>query len=101
MAKQEFPLAEPPLTVGRNEGNDVRIDHPTVWGRHARVEATAEGSVLTDLGSRNGTFVNGKKIARAIFRPNDWISPGSHGLIFKDSVAGRRGDTESVQPRPV
>ncbi len=98
---REFPLEETPLTIGRAEGNDVRIDHPTVSGRHARVEATAEGFALTDLGSRNGSFVNGKKVARAILRPNDWISLGSHVLIFKDSVAGRRGNTESIRTRPV
>jgi pSer/pThr/pTyr-binding forkhead associated (FHA) protein len=96
---QEFPLGEAPLTIGRTEGNDVHIDHPTISGRHARVEPTAEGFVLTDLGSRNGSFLNGRKVARAILRPNDWISLGSHVLIFKDAVAGRRGDTESIQTR--
>lgn len=96
---REFPLGGAPLTIGRTEGNDVCIDHPTVSGRHARVEPMAEGFVLTDLGSRNGSFVNGKKVTRALLRPNDWISLGSHVLVFKDSVAGRRGDTESIQTR--
>ncbi len=96
---REFPLEGAALSIGRAAGNDVRIDHPTVSGAHARVEPTAEGCVLTDLGSRNGSYVNGKKVARAVLRPNDWISLGSHVLIFKDGVAGRRGDTESIRTR--
>lgn len=96
---REFALRDVPLTIGRTEDNDVYIDHPTISGRHARVESTAEGFVLTDLGSRNGSFVNGKQVARAILRPNDWISLGSHVLIFKDTVAGRRGESESIQTR--
>ena len=96
---QEFPLEGDPVTIGRTDKNDVRVDHPTVSGQHARVEFTGEGFVLTDLGSRNGTFVNGRKIRRAVLRPNDWISVGNHVLVFKDSVADRRGPTRSI-PTP-
>jgi len=98
---QEVPLHGPAVTIGRAEGNQVRIDHPTVSGRHARVEGTPEGFVLTDLGSRNGTFVNGVRVPRAVLRPNDWISVGSYILTFKDSVADRRGDTGSIQTQAV
>ena len=98
---REVPLDGSLITIGRAEGNHVRIDHPTVSGRHAQVEFTPEGFVLTDLGSRNGTFVNGRQVPRAVLRPNDWISLGNYMLTFKDSVADRRGDTESIQTRVV
>lgn len=98
---QELALEGGAVSIGRTDRNDVRIDHPTVSGRHAQVEFTSEGFVLTDLGSRNGTYLNGKKVARAVLRPNDWISVGNHVLVFKDSVADRRGQTESMQTRVV
>ncbi len=96
---RECPLEAMRVTIGRTEGNDVRIDHPTISGQHARVEPAPEGFVLVDLGSRNGSFVNGKKVARAVLRSNDWISLGSHVLIFKDGVADRRGGAEPIQTR--
>jgi pSer/pThr/pTyr-binding forkhead associated (FHA) protein len=98
---QEVPLHGAAVTIGRAKGNQVRIDHPTVSGRHARVESTPEGFVLMDLGSRNGTFVNGVRVPRAVLRPNDWISVGSYILTFKESVADRRGDTESIETQAV
>lgn len=97
----EFPLEGSAVTIGRTDKNDVRVDHPTVSSQHAQVEFTSEGFLLTDLGSRNGTFVNGRKVQRAVLRPNDWISVGKHVLVFKDSVADRRGPTESIQTRVV
>jgi pSer/pThr/pTyr-binding forkhead associated (FHA) protein len=98
---REFPLKGSAVTIGRTDKNDVRVDHPTVSSRHAQVEFSSEGFILTDLGSRNGTFVNGRKVQRAVLRPNDWISVGNHVLVFKDSVADRRGQTESIQTRVV
>jgi pSer/pThr/pTyr-binding forkhead associated (FHA) protein len=95
----EYSLDEGRLTVGRTEGNDVRIDHPPVSSKHARLDFTENGFVLTDLESRNGTFVNGKKVGRVVLVPNDWISVGSHVLIFKDGVVDRRGDTDSIQTK--
>lgn len=96
---QEIPLEGQTVTIGRAPGSHVRVDHPTVSGRHAQVEFTSEGFVLSDLGSRNGTYVNGKRVERAVLRPNDWISLGNHVVIFKDSVADRRGQTDSIQTR--
>lgn len=81
---KEYNLDKPSLTIGRKEDNDIHIDHMSVSGYHAKID-NAEGSfTVTDLGSTNGTFVNGKKIATAVvLKPNDWITIGRHILYFK------------------
>ena len=51
-----------PLTVGRGEDADVVLADELVSRRHARVSPSGAGAVVEDLGSRNGTFVNGNQI---------------------------------------
>jgi hypothetical protein len=60
-AGAELPLAGA-LTIGRDQGADLVLDDPGVSRNHARVTADAEGVVIEDLGSSNGTFVNGQAL---------------------------------------
>jgi phage FluMu protein Com len=50
------------ITIGREAGNAVVIDHPTVSRRHARIDARGEQAQLSDLGSKNGTRLNGRVV---------------------------------------
>lgn len=50
-------------TIGRAEGNDWQLRDDGTSSRHAKIERTFDGIALTDLGSTNGTFVNGQRIA--------------------------------------
>src|SRR5262245_26578389 len=59
-----FPLVrEQSVIVGRGEDADLQIMDSSVSRRHARIEMTADGPVLTDLGSQNGSYVNANRIA--------------------------------------
>ena len=49
-------------TIGRDPANQVHLDHPSVSRRHAEVRQTAAGAVLRDLGSANGTYINGQSL---------------------------------------
>lgn len=80
---KEYDLDKPSLTIGRKEDNDIHIDHMSVSGYHARIDNTEGSFTVTDLGSANGTFVNGKKITTAVLKPNDWITIGRYILYFK------------------
>lgn len=80
---KEYELDKSSLSIGRKEDNDIFIDHMSVSGHHARIDKNADSFTVTDLKSTNGTFVNGKRIAEAILRPNDWITIGKHILYFK------------------
>jgi serine phosphatase RsbU (regulator of sigma subunit) len=79
-ARVELPLREGDQIVGRSGDADLRIDHPNVSRRHANL--TVDGGVVTvtDLGSRNGTRVNGARISA----PTD-LAPGSE-VGFADVV---------------
>jgi DNA-binding response OmpR family regulator len=60
--KGRWSLAEPATTIGRWEDNDVVVDDRWVSRNHARIRREGERYVLEDLGSRNGTLVNGRRI---------------------------------------
>ena len=62
------------LAIGRAPDNDVCIPDQSVSQHHARVSVTAEGAIfIEDLGSTNGTYVNGEKITRQMLRDGDKV----------------------------
>ena len=80
---REYALDRPLLSIGRNDENDIVIDHMGVSGKHARITLNDQTVLLTDLQSSNGTFVNGQRVERIELRPHDWISIGKHILTLK------------------
>ena len=82
----EFPISEnKKLTIGRLKTNDVVIDNLAVSGNHARIFHHEKGFVLADLKSKNGTFVNKKRINAYLLKHKDIITIGRHILIYDDS----------------
>jgi pSer/pThr/pTyr-binding forkhead associated (FHA) protein len=69
------------ILIGRDAGNQVVIDHPSVSGRHAKVHQSGKGLFVTDLGSTNGTFVNEDKVVDCQLAHQDWIRIGKHVVI--------------------
>jgi pSer/pThr/pTyr-binding forkhead associated (FHA) protein len=67
--------------VGRKEDCDVRVDHKSVSKQHCVIVKTDGLLLLRDLGSTNGTRVNGQRVRRAALLPNDQVSFAS--LRFK------------------
>jgi DNA-binding response OmpR family regulator len=61
--KGRWTLAKPVISIGRWEDNDVVVDDRWVSRHHAQVRREEEGYVIRDLDSKNGTFVNGQRIA--------------------------------------
>jgi pSer/pThr/pTyr-binding forkhead associated (FHA) protein len=79
------------LRLGRAADNDVVVRDPTVSGHHAElVGGPAAGFDLVDLGSRNGTFVNGRRVGRARLRPADRIGIGYHEFRLVPEAGGYR-----------
>ena len=76
---QQYPLSKPGITVGRAPGNDVVINHPTVSGHHLSLDLTPGRYTITDLGSTNGTMINGQRIqpnSPTLINPTDPIRIG-------------------------
>jgi pSer/pThr/pTyr-binding forkhead associated (FHA) protein len=91
----EYPLQKKVVTIGRKQGNDVRIDNLAVSSQHARVILAGHVYVLEDLGSTNGTFVNTKKVKRKALVNGDQITVGKHSLKFVSDVA--RSESEEQE----
>jgi hypothetical protein len=70
--------------VGRREGCDIVIPDPNVSREHLRIERTVEGTLVVDLGSTNGTFVNGERVRRRLLRPGDRIRIGTTALEYRE-----------------
>lgn len=64
------------ITIGRDESNHIVVDDLTVSRNHASVSRTADGLVVEDLASRNGTFVNGQRVRSATIVDDDVVSVG-------------------------
>ena len=71
------------LIIGRRETSTIVIDNLAVSGTHAKVDMLEDGCLLTDLQSKNGTFVNGKLVTSHWLRPGDVVMIGKHTLVFK------------------
>jgi pSer/pThr/pTyr-binding forkhead associated (FHA) protein len=79
---QEIPLTKERTTIGRKPHNDIQIDNLAVSGEHAVIETIMNDCILEDLGSTNGTLVNGVLAKRHVLRNNDVIELGKYKLRF-------------------
>ncbi len=68
------------LTIGRRDNNDIIIDDPAVSGNHAKIDFLGERLVLTDLQSKNGSFVNEQLVHSHWLKDADVITIGEHSL---------------------
>jgi len=71
-----FPVEEDNVTIGREPSNRVSIQDPLVSRRHGVIRRSAGQFILTDLGSRNGTFVNGVPVKERALAVGDEIRIG-------------------------
>ncbi len=73
--------AREPLVVGRKEG-DLLLDDPLVSGRHCQIFARGADYVLQDLGSTNGTMVDGRLVREIVLKPGNEVAIGGTRLIL-------------------
>jgi len=79
---QRFSLNKPVIIIGREAGNDVVINDPQISRRHASLTWDGRQFIIQDLGSANGTFVNGVRLtAPQVLQPGDVIGLGSTVLL--------------------
>lgn len=83
MNLRDYALEKRRITIGRHSHNDIVLDEPVVSGEHAAIQLEG-GASVTDLGSTNGTRVNGRLVTKQPLQHNDIITIGSHELRFVD-----------------
>jgi hypothetical protein len=95
LAGQRFPMGEAALTLGRAPESDVVVNDPAASRRHAEIRREGSAYVLHDLGSGNGTWVNGGPVTTHRLEPGDQILIGEETFRFdvvgSPTVLGARG----------
>jgi predicted component of type VI protein secretion system len=105
-----FPLEGDQLTIGRDAANGVAINDAEVSRKHSRLSFQGGKYVLEDLGSTNGTFVNGQRLSGpVVLKAGDIVSLGEQIVLMYDAINYDPGATivaashksARVAPHPV
>jgi hypothetical protein len=78
-----LPLDQPVTAMGRSSGNRMVVDDEMVSREHARIVSGGNVHTIYDLGSANGTFVNGQQVQQRVLQAGDQITLGSATLLFR------------------
>lgn len=81
-------LTKPRTSLGRRPYNDIVIDNLAVSGEHAMLHMAGQSVEIEDLGSTNGTYVNGKSIKRQGLRDGDTVEVGKYKIRFMQEAEG-------------
>jgi pSer/pThr/pTyr-binding forkhead associated (FHA) protein len=102
VGSRRVELAADRTTIGKSTENEIAVDDDaTASGLHAVLERFAAGWCVTDLGSSNGTWVNGERIwASRRLRHGDEIRVGHTRLVFRDPLTAAGAATEVEQAAP-
>jgi len=95
---REVPLDKERVMIGRKPSNDIQIENLAVSGEHACIVTILNDSFLEDLGSTNGTLVNGNPIKKHILQNNDVIEIGKYKLKYvADATVAGHGANEDFE----
>src|SRR5512145_2960365 len=99
---REVGLAKDRTTIGRRSHNDVVIDNLAVSGEHAVIYTSGGDVYLEDLGSTNGTTVNGQPIKKHLLQSGDSVEIGKYRLKFlADGASGNEGEVDIDTSQPL
>ena len=93
---REFDLDKEETTIGRRSTNDIQIQNLAVSGRHARIKVAMDDAFLEDLGSTNGTYVNGRLVKKQALSDGDEIIIGKYKLVFYSAEASKQASEASL-----
>jgi len=79
---KEFPITKESVSIGRRHGNDIQINDMTISGRHALLTTLGVDTFVEDLGTTNGTLVNGNYVNKLLLMHGDIIQVGAHQFTY-------------------
>lgn len=85
------------LVVGRSSACGLMIPHLTISRRHAEIRITKTAASVRDLGSRNGTFVNGQRVDAAPLGLGTTLRFGDVSFLLTDNVGGDSSDESDIE----
>ncbi|MGH6609736.1 MAG: FHA domain-containing protein [Burkholderiaceae bacterium] len=99
---REVGLAKDRTTIGRRSHNDIVIDNLAVSGEHSVIYTSSGEVYLEDLGSTNGTTVNGQPIKKHLLQSGDSVEIGKYRLKFlADGASGTEGEVDIDTSQPL
>ncbi len=90
-----------PITIGRDKTANLMIDDPECSRIHTAIRYWDDIFIVRDMNSRNGTFLNGKKIDVARLNPGDVIKIGATEILVSSDPTTSSDVTQVAQPPPV
>jgi hypothetical protein len=100
VVQQEISLLKPRLTIGRRPNNDLVLDQLTVSGQHAAIDTSSIGVFVLDLGSTNGTLVNGQPITKHLLQHGDVFEIGKYRLRYQATDDARVAELPASSASP-
>ena len=79
---REYPIDKESLSIGRRHGNDIQLNDLTVSGRHSLITNLGENVFVDDLGSTNGTLLNGSRVTKSMLNHGDIIQTGNYQFSY-------------------
>jgi signal transduction histidine kinase len=93
---KRFELKSKPMALGRDQSNPIRLHDTEVSRRHAEVRPVEDSYRIVDLGSANGTYLNGRPIDQAPLRSGDRLQLGQTVMLFNEGATAERDLTARV-----
>jgi predicted component of type VI protein secretion system len=91
---KEYTLSKERTTIGRKPHNDIQIDNLAVSGEHAIIMTILNDSFLEDLGSTNGTLVNGQPVKKHFLQSSDTVEIGKYKLKYMNEAPASMSQSE-------
>jgi len=79
---REYSIDKDSISIGRKHGNDIQLNDLTISGRHSLITTVGENVFIDDLGSTNGSLLNGARIAKSKLVHSDVIQVGNYQFTF-------------------
>ena len=86
---QAYPLDRPVIRIGRTQDSEIRLADAGVSREHARVFQVGQDYFLEDLGSRNGTWVDGARISQHRLKTGERVQIGACRFLFESDAPAR------------
>src|SRR5580765_5441061 len=94
---KEIALTKERTTIGRKPHNDIQIDNLAVSGEHAVIVTILQDSFLEDLGSTNGTVVNGQPVKKHFLQNNDIVELGKYKLKYVNEAPAGQAKAADIE----
>ena len=96
---KEFKIDQNEIIIGRDPGSDIQIDNIAISREHACIVKGSNDYIIEDMNSKNGIFINGRKINKKFLKTDDEITIGKYSLqivLEEDPAIRKKRKTKAI-----